>query len=297
MDLSTSSNLIFSQFGSSDDDFHRYYLARNQDLELLRYAVGIIGNVVSILLYAAPIITFRRVIEKKSTGEFSVIPYVSALLNCILYTWYGSPLVSRGWENLPLVTINGVGIALELSFISIYFWYASPKGRKLVTLIMAPLMFAMLVVICCLTFELEDRLIRKAIVGSIGLVVSIAMYGSPLVAVERVIRTKSVEYMPFNLSLFSFLTSSSWLVYGLLGNDVLLASPNFLGVPLGILQLVVYCIYRGETEIVEKPIKFHDIENGSSFFLTIPLITETLALNEDGNGAINDRGIREVASS
>ncbi|KAI3909020.1 hypothetical protein MKX01_011779 [Papaver californicum] len=273
MDLSTSfSNLIFSQFGSSNADFDRHFLARNRDLELVRYAVGIIGNVVSILLYAAPIITFRRVIEKKSTGEFSCIPYVSALLNCIIYTWYGSPLVSRGWENLPLVTINGLGIALELSFISIYFWYASPKGRKLVTLIMAPLMSAMLVVIFCLTFELEDRLVRKAIVGSIGLVVSIAMYGSPLVAVERVLRTKSVEYMPFNLSLFSFLTR----------------------VPLGILQLVVYCIYRGETEIVEEP-----IENGSSFFLTEPLITEIQDLHEDDNndGDIEEKGIKEVTSS
>ncbi|KAI3960422.1 hypothetical protein MKW98_017146 [Papaver atlanticum] len=291
MDLSTSfSNLIFSQFGYNGDEFGHHFLAPNRDLELLRYAVGIIGNVVSILLYAAPIITFRRVIEKKSTGEFSCIPYVSALLNCIIYTWYGSPLVSRGWENLSLVTINGVGIALELSFISIYFWYSSPRGRKLVTLIMAPLMFAMLVVICCLTFELEDRLVRKAIVGSIGLVVSIAMYGSPLVAVERVLRTKSVEYMPFNLSLFSFLTSLSWLVYGLLGNDILLASPNFLGVPLGILQLVVYFINRGETEIVEQPIKIYDIKNVSSFFLTTPLITEIL--DKDDNN--NDDGIKDI---
>ncbi|KAI3902411.1 hypothetical protein MKW92_043833 [Papaver armeniacum] len=291
MDLSTSfSNLIFSQLGYNDDEFGRHFLARNRDLELLRYAVGIIGNVVSILLYAAPIITFRRVIEKKSTGEFSCIPYVCALLNCIIYTWYGSPLVSRGWENLPLVTINGVGIALEISFISIYFWYASPKGRKLVTLIMAPLMSAMLVVIFCLTFELEDRLVRKAIVGSIGLVVSIAMYGSPLVAVGRVLRTKSVEYMPFNLSLFSFLTSLSWLVYGLLGNDILLASPNFLGVPLGILQLVVYFIYRGGTEVVEQPIKIYDIENGSSFFLTTPLINEIL--DKDDNN--NDDGIKDI---
>ncbi|RZC62623.1 hypothetical protein C5167_024378 [Papaver somniferum] len=143
---------------------------------------------------------------------------------------------------------------------------------------MSPLMSAMLVVICCLTFEVEDRLVRKAIVGSIGLVVSIAMYGSPLVAVERVLRTKSVEYMPFNLSLFSFLTCLSWL------------SPNFLGVPLGILQLVVYFIYRGETEIVEKPIKIYDIENGSSFFLTTPLIVEIL--DKDDNN--NDDGINDI---
>ncbi|KAJ6376044.1 hypothetical protein OIU77_000920 [Salix suchowensis] len=56
------------------------------------------------------------------------------------------------------------------------------------------------------------------------------MYGSPLVAVKKVIKTKSVEFMPFYLSFFSFLASSIWMAYGLLSHDLFLASPNLVGV-------------------------------------------------------------------
>ncbi|CAO2199592.1 unnamed protein product [Urochloa humidicola] len=65
-----------------------------------------------------------------------------------------------------------------------------------------------------------------------------------MVAAKQVIMTKSVEFMPFYLSLFSFLSSALWMIYGLLGRDLFIASPNFIGVPMGILQLVLYCIYR-----------------------------------------------------
>jgi len=84
-------------------------------------------------------VTFKRVITKKSTEEFSCIPYIIGLLNCLLYTWYGLPVVSCKWENFPLVTVNGIGIVLELSYVLIYFWFASNKGKvSQVTLFMHP---------------------------------------------------------------------------------------------------------------------------------------------------------------
>jgi len=74
-------------------------------------------------------ITFKRVIKKRSTEDFSCIPYIIALLNCLLFTWYGLPVVSNKWENFPLVTVNGAGILFELSYVLIYLWFSSPKGK------------------------------------------------------------------------------------------------------------------------------------------------------------------------
>ncbi|TVU22912.1 hypothetical protein EJB05_32633, partial [Eragrostis curvula] len=196
------------------------------------------------LLYAAPLLTFRRVVRKGNVEEFSCVPYILALFNCLLYTWYGLPVVSSGWENFPVSTINGLGIVLEITFISIYIW----RYRFALQLVLPVLTFFG-VTACFSSFLIHTHHMRKVVVGSVGLVASISMYSSPMVAAKQVITTKSVEFMPFYLAL--------WMVYGLLGKDLFLASPNFVGCPMGILQLVLYCMYRRSDEAPGKP---HDIE-------------------------------------
>ncbi|KAJ4705880.1 Bidirectional sugar transporter SWEET [Melia azedarach] len=244
----------------------------------LRLAVGIMGNAASLLLYAAPILTFSRVIKKKSTEEYSCIPYIIALLNCLFYTWYGLPIVSCRWENFPVVTINGLGVLLEISFILVYYLFAPTRGKMKVaaTLIPVILVFCITAVISALAFH--DHHNRKVFVGSIALVASIAMYGSPLVVVKQVIKTKSVEFMPFYLSFFSFLTSSLWMAYGLLSHDLFLTSPNLVGSPLGILQLVLYCKYR-KRGVIEEPNKW-DLEQNEG------KSKQQLVINSDSNGKI-----------
>ncbi|CAD6233243.1 unnamed protein product [Miscanthus lutarioriparius] len=215
----------------------------------VRVAVGILGNAASMLLYTAPILTFRRVVKKGNVEEFSCVPYILALLNCLLYTWYGLPVVSSGWENLPVATINGLGILLEITFIGIYRF-----ALQLVLPVLA--LFALAAALS--SFMAHTHHMRKVFVGSVGLVASISMYSSPMVAAKRVIATKSVEFMPFYLSLFSFLSSALWMIYGLLGRDFFIASPNFIGVPMGMLQLLLYCIYRrGDGATAEAEVRVH----------------------------------------
>ncbi|CAI0625432.1 unnamed protein product [Linum tenue] len=69
-----------------------------------------------------------------------------------------------------------------------------------------------------------------------------------------VIKTKSVEFMPFFLSLFVFLCGTSWFVFGLLGGDPFIAIPNGFGCGLGLMQLILYFIYRNHkgSNIAEK---------------------------------------------
>ncbi|KAB1204986.1 Bidirectional sugar transporter SWEET3 [Morella rubra] len=223
--------------------------------DTLRLAVGVMGNAAALLLFASPILTFSRVIKKKSTEEFSCVPYILALLNCLLGTWYALPVVSHGWENFPVVTVCGLGILLEISFIIIYFWFASAREKMKVAIAMT-----LVIVIFCTTslisaFALHDHHHRKLVAGSVGTVVAVAMYASPLVVVKQVFHTKSVEFMPFYLSFFSFLSSSSWMTYGLLSHDPFLTTPSLVGCPLSILQLMLYCKYRKRGVLMEEPDK------------------------------------------
>ncbi|KAG1330345.1 bidirectional sugar transporter SWEET3b [Cocos nucifera] len=233
--------------------------------DTIRVTVGIMANAASLLLYAAPIPTFKRMIRKRSTEEFSCVPYIIALLNCLLYTWYGLPMVSQGWENFPVITINGLGIPLEISFIFIYIWFSVPEQKKFVSLVVLPVLVLFTMTAFVSSFVLHDHHHRKVFVGCIGLVASISMYSSPLVAVKQVIKTKSVEFMPFYLSFFSFIASSLWMAYGLLGRDLFLATPNILGCPIGLLQLVLYCVYRKSKGAQTEPNKVDLEKDGAKF--------------------------------
>ncbi|XP_068660950.1 bidirectional sugar transporter SWEET3b-like [Aristolochia californica] len=242
--------------------------------DTLRLAIGIVGNAASLLLYGAPILTFKRVVRKGSTEEFSSVPYIIALLNCLLYTWYGLPVVSRGWENLTVVTVNGIGILLELSFILIYLWFTSVQSKKLVSSLAASVLVVFVTTALVSAFALHDHHHRKVLVGSIGVLASVSMYGSPLIALKRVIETKSVEFMPFYLSLFAFLASTLWMIYGLLGRDLFVASPSLLGTPLGALQLVLYFMYRKSVGIPPEPVKF-DLEKNGLQLIAEPEISKS----------------------
>ncbi|KAL5670837.1 hypothetical protein ACJX0J_015143, partial [Zea mays] len=210
-------------------------------------------------------LTFRWVIRKGNVEEFSCVPYILALLNCLLYTWYGLPVVSSGWENLPVATINGLGILLEVAFIAIYLRFAPAEKKRFALQLVLPALALFGLTAALSSFAARTHRSRKAFVGSVGLVASVSMYTSPMVAAvsiyrspnplppadfplyftasagtkisgwspttpvdrycmqKRVIATKSVEFMPFSLSLFSFLSSALWMAYGLLGRDLFIA--------------------------------------------------------------------------
>ncbi|GBG75260.1 hypothetical protein CBR_g19894 [Chara braunii] len=71
-------------------------------------------------------------------------------------------------------------------------------------------------------------------------VFTVLMYGSPLAVMGTVIKTLSVEFMPFSLSLLGFVCSSTWAAYGIYVQDLWIILPNLLGSLLGLMQLILY---------------------------------------------------------
>ncbi|KAL0442580.1 UNVERIFIED_CONTAM: Bidirectional sugar transporter SWEET2a [Sesamum latifolium] len=76
--------------------------------------------------------------------------------------------------------------------------------------------FAVVVFVSIRVFEPPQR---QLFVGYLSVFSLISMFASPLFIINLVIRTKSVEYMPFYLSLATFLMSLSFFAYGMLKKD------------------------------------------------------------------------------
>ncbi|KAF5930314.1 hypothetical protein HYC85_031187 [Camellia sinensis] len=77
-----------------------------------------------------------------------------------------------------------------------------------------------------------------------------------------VIKTKSVEYMPFALSFFLTLCAIMWFFYGFLIKDYYIATPNILGFAFGIAQMALYIVYKDTKKQVLPVVKLQDLGHG-----------------------------------
>ncbi|XP_060219264.1 bidirectional sugar transporter SWEET16-like [Lycium barbarum] len=242
------------------------------------FILGIIGNVISILMFAAPIKTFKRIINKKSTEDFKGIPYITTLLSTSLWAFYG--LLKPG--GLLVVTVNGSGAFFHIIYVTLFLIYA-PKSLKIQSIkLVAIIDIAFLGVVIAITLLAVHGTTRLTLVGLLCAGLNIGMYASPLAATKTVIKMKSVEYMPFFLSFFQFLNGGVWTGYAVLVKDYYIGVPNGIGFILGAAQLILYFIYykstptqsteeneeKGSSNLVTRGIYMKDIdeahENGNS---------------------------------
>ncbi|KAJ8755082.1 hypothetical protein K2173_016726 [Erythroxylum novogranatense] len=204
-------------------------------------AAGIAGNVFAFGLFLSPIPTFRRIIRNNSTEQFSGLPYLYALLNCLISMWYGTPVISN--DNLMVMTVNSLGAVFQLAYVILFIFY-SDKSKKVMMLGLLLAVFSIVAIIVVGSMQIVNRDIRRVTVGLLSCFSLVSMFASPLFIINLVIRTKSVEFMPFFLSLSTFLMSTSFFLYGILNFDAFVYAPNGIGAMLGIIQLALYFYYR-----------------------------------------------------
>nr|CAB3449676.1 unnamed protein product [Digitaria exilis] len=192
-----------------------------------------------------PLPTFIRIWKKGSVEQYSPVPYVATLLNCMMWVLYGLPLVHP--HSMLVITINGTGMAIELAYVTLFLLYSTGAARRKVFLLLAAeVAFVGAVAALVLTMaHTHER--RSMIVGILCVLFGTGMYAAPLS-----VMTKSVEYMPLFLSLASLVNGICWTAYALIRFDLYITIPNGLGVLFAVAQLVLYAIYYKSTqEIIE----------------------------------------------
>ncbi|TVU50344.1 hypothetical protein EJB05_01713 [Eragrostis curvula] len=209
------------------------------------FAFGLLGNIISFMTFLAPIPTFYRIYKTKSTAGFQSVPYVVALFSAMLWIFYALIKTGEGF----LITINAAGCVIESIYVIMYFVYAPKKEKLFTAKIMAALnggVFGLILLSTLLLFKGDKRVVM---LGWICVGFSVSVFVAPLSIIKRVIQTRSVEYMPFSLSLSLTLSAIVWFLYGLLIKDKYVALPNILGFTFGIVQMGLYMFYMNKTPV------------------------------------------------
>ncbi|XP_057804863.1 bidirectional sugar transporter SWEET13-like [Salvia miltiorrhiza] len=211
-------------------------------------AFGLLGNILSFMVFLSPIPTFYTIYKKKTSEGYQSIPYVVALFSAMLWIFYAF-LKSNA---TLIITINAFGCFIETIYVCFYLFYA-PKKLRVQTLKMIALL-----IICGFGFIVVSTIFlvkpsrRAMVVGWICLIFSLCVFVAPLCILRKVIQTKSVEYMPFLLSLFLTLSAVMWFFYGLLIKDFNVAAPNVLGFSFGLVQMALYVKYKNAGKMSSK---------------------------------------------
>ncbi|KAI9079475.1 hypothetical protein K1719_038557 [Acacia pycnantha] len=215
---------------------------------------GLLGNIVSFLCFLAPVPTFYRIYKKKTTEGFQSLPYIAAMFSAMLWLFYA--YVKTG-ETL-LITINAFGCVIETIYLAIYITYSPKKARMSTLRLILLLNFGGFCVIVLLTNLLTKAApSRVKLLGWICVVFATSVFAAPLSIIRVVIRTKSVEFLPFPLSLLLTVSAVTWLLYGLALKDIFVTLPNVVGLSFGIVQMILYAMYRKNKPVKDEKLPDH----------------------------------------
>ncbi|KAJ0537507.1 putative SWEET sugar transporter [Helianthus annuus] len=211
---------------------------------------GILGNIVSIGVYFAPIPTINAIRKSKSTMGFQSLPYVVSLFSALMWLYYA--LIKGGDGTFLLITINAFGSIVELVYVIIFIMYATPNAKKRTFKVLSATTTLSLAILLMSYFFLHGS-IRSVVVGWICVALSVCVFAAPLTIVWKVVKTKSVEFMPFPLSCLLTLCAMMWFTYGVYTKDLCVMVPNVLGFILGIIQIALYKYYKQKSKVINIP--------------------------------------------
>jgi len=228
-------------------------------------AIGSFATAVTMFFFLSPIKTFITIIKSRSTKAFRGEQFLFMFFNCSLWVFYGA----YSGELEPLIC-NVIGTFLAVIYIALYAYYlpsekdvvqqealinpveiesgdpAPPISKKVYLVVYfgtLTFVIGLGIGVGFVDMQIADEDFSVFVLGIFANIFNLLMYGAPLGIMRRVIETKSVEYMPFLVSFFTLVCSSSWLMYGGYIGDLWITIPNASGFFLGIAQLTLYAIY------------------------------------------------------
>ncbi|XVF40238.1 hypothetical protein PTKIN_Ptkin01aG0096000 [Pterospermum kingtungense] len=160
------------------------------------------------------------------------------------------PLVSPGI--IRVATVNSIGALFQLIYINILIIYAEKRLKlKMLGFLISVLTTFALVIYVSLRFLNSPS--RQLFVGYLSVASLISMFASTLLIINLAIKMRSVEYMPFSLSLATFLMSLAFFIYGMFKHDAFIYVPNGIGTVLVAVQLALYAYFNSASQEELRP--------------------------------------------
>jgi solute carrier family 50 protein (sugar transporter) len=203
--------------------------------------------VATVAFFCTNFVQINEFRKQRTTGKASIAPFLAQFVNCTLWLKYGLLI-----QNTTISSVNMVGFTI--SILSLIAYYLYTLNREVVERKIQVTMGFLVAILVYVTVFFSQRVLNQ--LGFMTAFFGVVMFGSPLVTLSQVVKTKSTEgLLSLPMSLASFVVCSLWTSLGYVMEDVFVMTPNFLGGILAAGQLLLFFIYRKSAGFL--PIRNH----------------------------------------
>ena len=110
--------------------------------------------------------------------QFSAVPYLATLLNCMFWVVYGLPMVHP--HSTLVLTINGSGMVIELAYVLLFIIHSHGSNRLRVLVILASEVASVALVGILVIAFTHTLALRSMIIGVLCVLFGTMMYAAPL---------------------------------------------------------------------------------------------------------------------
>jgi len=195
---------------------------------------GILAPIASIIVCLSPFPTIQRIIRDRSVGSLPLLPYSTMIVNGVLWFSYG--LLK---SNPSVWSCNGLGLVFGTYYFVNYVKFSPTASPLLPGTVKQHVQIVGGFIAATLLLILSPVPKDPApLIGGVGCIIVIVLFGSPLVVLRQVILTKDASAIPLPFTVATTVNCFLWTVFGVWEmNDVNIYLPNGLGLALCLAQV------------------------------------------------------------
>jgi solute carrier family 50 protein (sugar transporter) len=165
------------------------------------------------------------------------------IINATLWFIYG--LLKR---NISVWFGNGICLALGITYFVIYIRFSPPASSILPGTVQQHMQVIVGMVLAAVLISTLPIFNDPAqLIGSVGCIIVVLLFASPLVVLRQVIQSKDARSIPLPFTIACTINCFLWTVYGFWGvGDFYIYFPNALGLMLSLAQLALKVHYSDE---------------------------------------------------
>lgn len=212
----------------------------------LKHAFGVLGTFTGYILYTSAIPVLLEIYRRKSTMQYSFIPYLLQWINCFCWVNYA---LHRGVINkLELLASAGGGLLMSSASLFVYWYYIVSRKRRWAFDLSVLGAVAVLITLAVLSFTLAPCELNFEKTWCwwkcVCIAANVAMYGGPTVAMYWSWKNRSVDMIPISLGMGSLLGCLPWLAYAIVAHDLAILLPNSVGMCVALAMVLEYRLIK-----------------------------------------------------